>query len=274
MSHPEPFVDIHCHLLPELDDGARDWDEAVEMARVAAADGTTTIVATPHQLGRNAKNDGDTIRAAAARLQLLLRKRNISVQVLPGGDVRIEPGLVPKILAGEVLSLADRRRHVLLELPHETYIPLDGVLRELASAGLVGVLSHPERNHGILGQPGILLALVEKGCLLQVTAGSLLGTFGTRQRDLAEWLVAEGMVHLVATDAHGVQRRPPLLRAAFDRVVELVGYDAAATLFCRNPARIAGGTRIAAMERKQATSAWKGRFFGRKPPHTFTASFQ
>jgi tyrosine-protein phosphatase YwqE len=114
----------------------------------------------------------------------------------------------------------------------------------LASAGLVGILSHPERNLGILNQPGILGPLVERGCLLQVTAGSLTGAFGPRIQERAESLVRDGLVHFVATDAHGTKGRPPVLSTAFQRVAKLAGEEAALDLCCRNPAMVVAGGSV------------------------------
>ena len=99
MNPPEPFVDIHCHLLPGLDDGAAGWDDALAMAEMAVADGIGTIVATPHQLGSHAKNSGETIRAATVRFQRFLEGRRLPLRVLPGADVRIEPDLLPRFAA-------------------------------------------------------------------------------------------------------------------------------------------------------------------------------
>ena len=212
VNRSEPFVDIHCHLLPGLDDGASSRDEALAMAEMAVADGIETIVATPHQLGSHAKNSGETIRAATAEFQRLLGQAAGALRVLPGADVRIEPDLPQRIRSGEVVTLGDHRRHVLLELPHDVYVPLDRLLAELAAAGLVGILSHPERNRGILHQPGVVRPLVERGCLLQVTAGSLTGAFGSQVQKFASSLVEQGLVHFVSTDAHSTTTRPPVLR--------------------------------------------------------------
>jgi protein-tyrosine phosphatase len=238
-------VDIHCHLLPGIDDGAVNWDETLAMAQMAAADGISTVVVTPHQLGSYAHNDGDTIRACCGQLRQLLDQRGVALRVLPGADVRIEPGIVDRIARGEVLTLADRCRYVLLELPHEVYFPLGRLLRDLGSAGLVGILSHPERNRGILGQPSVLDLLVEGGCLLQVTAGSLTGRFGPRVKEFAERMVAEGLVHFVATDAHGSKVRRPLMRQAFERVAEIAGERVASELCCGNPACVVADRMIA-----------------------------
>jgi len=224
------------------------------------ADGIGTIVATPHQLGNYVNNSGEMVRAAAVRFQQFLDARAVPLRVLPGADVRIEPDLVQRIRRGEVVTLADRRRHVLLELPHNVYVPLEGLLAALTSAGLVGILSHPERNLGILRQPGILPPLVERGCLLQVTAGSLTGVFGAEIQKCAESLVKQGLVHFVSTDAHGTKNRPPLLAAAFQRVAKLAGEDAARDMCCRHPAAVAVGGHVPAGCRKPAKSAWAGWF--------------
>ena len=256
MNRTEPFVDLHCHLLPGLDDGASGWDEAQRMAEMAVADGIATIVATPHQLGGFAKNDAATVRLQVVRLQELLEKRKIPLRVLAGGDVRIEPELVGKLQDGGALSLADRRRHVLLELPHEIYTPLDRLLGELKAVGIAGILSHPERNQGLLNQPDVLPRLVDRGCLLQITAGSLTGMFGSRSRRFAETLIQQGLVHFVSTDAHGLGSRPPLLSPAFARVADLVGGEAALELCCRNPQRVVCGAAVPTICHTKAKSSW------------------
>jgi len=241
----EPFVDIHCHLVPGIDDGSKSWDETLAMAQMAVADGIRTIVVTPHQLGNFAHNHGDTIRAKTAELQKFLDDSQVSLQVLPGGDVRIEANLVARIRRGEVMSLADHRKHVLLELPHELYVPLDRIISDLHAASMVGILSHPERNLGILSQPSVVAPLVAQGCLMQITAGSLLGAFGPQVQKFSDMLLEQGLVHFVSTDAHGPKSRRPLLGQAFEHVSRLVGVDAATDMFCRNPARVAQGKDVA-----------------------------
>jgi len=244
LKDPPPLVDIHCHLLPGVDDGAADWDEARTMAEMAVADGISTLVVTPHQLGNFSRNGGQMIRAEVARLREFLDEWEIPLRVEPGADVRIEPDMIRRIQCGEVLTLADRRRHILLELPHELYLPLDRLLPLFRAAGMVGVLSHPERNMGILAQPRVVGELVAAGCLMQVTAGALIGTFGPQVEKLAKSLVRQRLVHFVATDAHGAKSRRPLLRRAFDRVVRLAGYEAAVDLCCRNPAAVVAGNHV------------------------------
>lgn len=237
----QPFVDIHCHLLPGIDDGSADAATSMAMAEMAVDDGISTIIVTPHQLGSYGHNRGDDIRRQTAEVAELLAQQNIPLTVLPGGDVRIEPDLVERIADGDVVTLGDHKKHVLLELPHELFMPFEPLLDRLASAGIVGVLSHPERNAGILREPNVLGSLVDRGCLMQVTAGSVIGAFGPASRQLAEWMLGEGLIHFVATDAHGLESRRPRLGPAFDRVAELTNAEIATDLCCRNPAAVAAG---------------------------------
>lgn len=250
MDVPEPFVDVHCHLLPGLDDGARGWDEALEMARLAAADGIRLVVATPHQLGRFRGNTAAVVRQRVRQLQAQFDRQDIAVRVLPGADVRVEHDLVERLRADDVLTLGDHGRHVLLELPHELYLPLESLLQELAAFGIVGILSHPERNGGIQEDPAIVARLVAAGCLMQLTADSLLGAFGRRSQVLSEQLLQQGLSHFVSSDAHGARKRLPVLRRAYDRVRGLVGEPTAIELFCRNPGHVAAGRDVPLEPRK------------------------
>jgi protein-tyrosine phosphatase len=244
MISPESFIDIHCHMLPGLDDGPNSWEDAIEMAKIASEDGIGTVVVTPHQLGGFTQNTPAVIREHAARFQAILERHGIPLCVVPGADVRIEPDLVEKIKADKVMTLADQGRYVLLELPHEIFFPLEGLLNELRAAEMVGILSHPERNRGILNQPKLLYPLLEQGCLLQITAGSLLGRFGDTSKKFSEWMLKEQLVHFVCTDAHGPRSRVPILSSAFERVTRLLGRDCASDLFYRNSSEIVRRTLI------------------------------
>ncbi|HUT10344.1 MAG TPA: CpsB/CapC family capsule biosynthesis tyrosine phosphatase [Thermoguttaceae bacterium] len=258
------LVDIHCHLLPGLDDGAADRDVALAMARLAVADGISTVVATPHQSGGHVGNHNRAICTLTADFQEFLREQNVPLRVLPGAEVRIEPELVSKLRSGKLLTLADRRRHVLLELPSEVCFPLDRLLGELDAAGMVGILAHPERNMAILSQRHLLASLVDAGCLVQITSGSLVGTFGPRVQKFAEWLVMRGLVHFVGSDAHGARTRRPLLRRAFECIARLAGPETAADLCCRNPARVAAGETVTLECRSPGNSRWIDRFWRKR----------
>lgn len=244
MSDELVFVDIHCHLLPGIDDGAKTWEESLAMAAMAVDDGFGTMIVTPHQLGAYAHNQGNTIRQRAAEFQRELSSRGVPLRILPGADVRIEDGMVAGLRSGDVVTLGDHRRHVLLELPHELYFPLEGVLADLRRCHLTGILSHPERNQGLLQRPEVIRPLVEAGCLMQVTASSLIGGMGAGPQQMAEWMLEQGLVHFLATDAHGVKSRRPLMRRAFERVSELTDHDTACDLCCHYPALVAAGQEV------------------------------
>lgn len=240
------FVDIHCHLLPGIDDGAGDPSESLAMAMQAVEEGIQTVVVTPHQLGAYAHNRGDMIRTRTEALQQLLDSNEIPLRVLPGADVRIDDHMAARLASGDVLTVGDHRKHVLLELPHELYMPLEPVLEQLKGMGMTGILTHPERNRGILSQPSLIEPLVEAGCLMQVTAGSLTGTFGPACQALAEQMCRRGWVHFLATDAHGSRSRRPRIRDAHRRAAELAG-EQAADLWCQEyPGLAAAGKPVPA----------------------------
>ncbi len=238
------FIDIHCHLLPGIDDGSRSMEESMAMARIAVEDGMETMITTPHQLGNYSTNRGDDIRRRVDELQGELTRHKIPLTVLPGGDVRIEQGMIQGIRSGEVVTLADKKRHILLELPHELYFPIDPVLNELQTMGIQGILSHPERNLGLRAQPKLIPILVDAGCLMQVTAGSLVGTFGPAAKTMSESMLKAGHVHFLATDAHRAKSRRPLIRRAYERAVELVGTPTAIKICSENPGLVVTGDRV------------------------------
>lgn len=238
------FTDIHCHVVPGIDDGATNLAESVAMARMAHADGTTFLIATPHQLGKNCQVTAAAIRKGVADLQTTLAAEGIAVSVLPGADVRIEPELPKLVKQGKVLTLADRGKHLLLELPHDTYVSLKPILAALARQGLIGILSHPERNRGIINRPEVMWDVVEAGGLLQITAGSLTGAFGRSPQQLAERCVAEGLIHFVASDAHDTRNRPFGMRAAYEKIIDIADAALAEAVCCENPARVFAGDDV------------------------------
>lgn len=239
------FTDIHCHILPSIDDGATDMAESLAMARMAVADGTTSVVATPHQLGSNGHVTAAAIRQGVADLQAALDAEGIAISVLPGADVRIEPELPRLLKQGKVVTLADRGRHMLLELPHDTYIPLEPLLAALGKQGLVGILSHPERNRGIIKHPEVMDDVVAAGGLLQVTAGSLTGGFGASPQRIAEYCVKHRLIHFIASDAHDTKKRPFGMTAAYEAICQMADESLANLVCCENPARVFAGDEVA-----------------------------
>lgn len=242
-NHETPaFTDIHCHLLPGIDDGAVSWNDSLQMAKQAVGEGILTAIMTPHQLGNYTHNTGEQIRALTDEFQRRLLSAGIPLQVLPGADVRIDSDMLDRIASGDCLTLGDTRKYVLLELPHELYLPLEPVLEQLSACGITGILSHPERNKGILRQPDVVRRLVSHGCLMQVTADSLTGVFGPAPEQLSRTLIQQGLVHFLATDAHSPRSRRPRMRDAMQLATEIAGEEYARAICCTNPAAVAAGT--------------------------------
>jgi protein-tyrosine phosphatase len=259
------FTDIHCHIVPGLDDGSANLADSLAMARMAEADGTKSLVATPHQLGANSRVSAEAIRQGVADLQTALNAEGIGVSVLPGADVRIEPELPKLVKQGKVLTLADRGKHVLLELPHETYFPLEPLLAVLDRQGLVGILSHPERNRGIIKKPEVMWDVVEAGGLLQITAASLTGAFGRSPQKIAEMCVDERLIHFIASDAHDTKNRPFGMRDAYDTIIEMADEGLAELVCCENPAKVVAGDEVAGGVAGSRRSARKTRGRSQKP---------
>ena len=238
------FTDIHCHIIPNIDDGAESLADSITMAKSAAGDGTAALIATPHQLGKNSGVTSEAILAKAALLQKAITAEDIAVIIRPGADVRIDPELPKLLKQGNVLTLADRGKHVLLELPHDTYYPLDKLLKSLRRQGLVGILSHPERNRGIIKNPDVMWDVIEAGGLLQITAASLTGAFGSSCQEIAKLAVDEGLIHFIASDAHDTKHRPFGMRDAYDTICDMAGEKLADLVCCENPARVFEGDDV------------------------------
>lgn len=229
------MIDLHFHCLPGIDDGPHAWDDAVALCRRAAEEGTTHVVATPHVLREYWLND-----STAARDELLARLNEMlggSPVVLPGCEYYFSSDAVElweDRARGPLIGL-NRSRYLLLEFPSGS-VPRDvpDVLYEMRFAGAVPLIAHPERNLLFSRDPAMLAALVESGARTQITAGSLLGEFGVNAREAAELFYARGLVHVVASDAHDLDRRPPRLRAAFEWATAEWGSEAASRIFEHN----------------------------------------
>jgi protein-tyrosine phosphatase len=232
-------IDVHFHCLPGIDDGPKDWEESLALCRASAAEGTRTIVATPHVLREGWLNDDPGIRdQLILKLNTLLGGRP---SVLAGCEYAFSSDaieLLEKGAAGPLTTL-NRGRYLLLEFLPGAMPPSAGsVLHELELMEVTPVVAHPERNRLFSGDPTRLERLVARGALVQITAGSLLGDFGYGPQEACEEFFRRGLVHLVASDAHSVSRRPPRLAAARDWVRHNWGGDAEIGLFEANPSAL------------------------------------
>lgn len=243
-------VDIHCHCLPDIDDGPRTLGDALSLCRALVDDGITTAIATPHQLGRyderGGRNSARAIRAAVASLQTVLAAEKIPLSIRPGADVRLDER-IPKLLEDdEILTLADGRRYLLLEFPKDVFLDPTRLLRALKSRGICGIISHPERQDFLTARPQLVRPWVEEGAMLQVTAGSLSGEFGAAaERAAWDWLNL-GWIELVASDAHGTSRRPPRMSVAINLIAQQLGEAEALRCCIQNPLRVLQGEPVGA----------------------------
>ena len=229
------MIDLHCHILPGMDDGARDLETALAMARAFVADGVCVVACTPHILPGLYKNTGDQIRAAVVDFQGELDQRDIGLQLVPGADVHIVPALVEGLRSGELLALADSR-YVLVEPPRHVAPPrFEQVLFDVVSAGYVPIITHPERLTWLQTQYDLVGRLVAGGVWMQLTAGSLAGGFGRSARELAERMLEEKLAHVLATDAHDDGRRRPDLKRGYELAAARIGRDAAWDLVFSRP---------------------------------------
>jgi protein-tyrosine phosphatase len=229
------LIDLHSHLLPGIDDGAKDLATSLAMARVAAADGITTIACTPHILPGVYNNSGPAIRRAVAQLAESIAKAKIPITLVTGADVHIVPDLDVQLRDGRALTL-NNSRYLLLEPPHHVLPPrLEDLIFGLQATGYVPILTHPERLSWVEGHYDLIRRLVSSSVLMQITAGSVMGRFGRGPRYWAERMLDEGLCHLLATDAHNTEQRAPRMAEARDVVAQRLGDDEAINLVLRRP---------------------------------------
>lgn len=241
----QPFIDIHCHCLPGLDDGPATMSESLALCRRLAAEGIVTVVATPHQLGRfEGCNKAARVREAVRSLNEALTNSDVPLKVVPGGEVRVDERVCELLKADEILTLADCGRYILLELPYQVFIDIEPLLTELASMGIQSVISHAEKITALATQRQVLLRWLEHSAYLQITASSLVGDFGLEVQRAAWHFLTSGWATLVATDSHDINVRRPRMRVAFERISTRLSKDLAHLVCIENPSRVVNGRDI------------------------------
>jgi len=219
-------IDVHHHCLPALDDGPRTLAEAVELVKLAAAEGIETIVATPHVLRGRWQNDSRSVLEAA--LTALREAVGDTPRLLLGSEYFFAHDMNEMLQSGQAIIPLAGSRYILIEFDSHNIPPLvDQPLYRAQLDGWIPLIAHPERNVVFQAKPDLLASLVALGAKVQVTASSFLGDFGEEARQAAHLYLQRGMVHVVATDAHNLKRRPPRARAAREAVSEIAGSDVA-----------------------------------------------
>ncbi len=239
------LIDLHCHMLPGIDDGAKTIEQALAMARLAQADGIRSVVLTPHHLNGVYLNPADRIRQAVSAFKKLTLANGIGVRLLPGSELHLVPELPEALERGQAMTIADRGRAVLVELPVFTVpVGADQILDDLLAMGLTPVIAHPERNRALAASPERLGDWVDRGCLGQVTAQSCTGAFGSTSQEAARTMIVNGWIHVMASDAHRDRRRIPQLSLGRDMVARWTSPELARLLVRTHPKALITGQDV------------------------------
>ncbi|MEH7116835.1 CpsB/CapC family capsule biosynthesis tyrosine phosphatase [Neobacillus vireti] len=237
------MIDIHCHILPGIDDGAKDWSESIQMVRKAAEQGIHTIVATPHHLNNHYENPKRKIIEIVDQLNCVLQDEKIDVNILSGQETRVYGEMVEGFERGEIQPV-NGTQYVLVEFS-SSHVPryTEKLFYDLQVKGLIPVIVHPERNQELIEQPDLLYKLVQNGALTQVTAGSICGDFGKKIKSFTFQLIEANLTHFIASDAHNTRNRTFKMREAFDLIHEKYGNEMV-YLFDDNAALVIEGSHI------------------------------
>ncbi len=236
------MIDLHNHLLPGIDDGAPDLETALQLARIAVQDGITHLVCTPHIHPGRYDNDRYSIHTAHQQFVRGLAQAGIDLKVSWAAEVRFGMELMASQAEGNLPFLGrwQDKKVLLLEFPHgEIPFGAERLTRWLLARNIVPMIAHPERNKGIMRTPSKLKPFLEQGCLLQVTASAVAGHFGETAQDIAHSLLEQGLVTILASDAHNLQHRPPHLREGMEHAARIVGDTQAERLVKDTPWLIA-----------------------------------
>ncbi|MDP3513801.1 MAG: CpsB/CapC family capsule biosynthesis tyrosine phosphatase [Sulfuritalea sp.] len=237
------MIDLHCHLLPGIDDGPEDLATALRLARHAVTAGIQTSVVTPHMHPGRYANRAANIRAAAANFQQSLDAEGIALKILCSAEVRLDHEILSWVGEEQIPYLGhwQGERVMLLEFPH-SHVPVgaDKLVAWLLKQGIRPMIAHPERNKDILRSIDKLLPFVRLGCLLQVTAGAVAGSFGEYAQARAVDLLSRGWVTILASDAHNMEARPPELEPGRVAAAKIVGEEESWKMVRDRPAEIIG----------------------------------
>jgi protein-tyrosine phosphatase len=230
------YYDLHAHILPAVDDGAKSFDDTIEMARVAASDGTEVILATPHRKDVTQEHSVEHVETLVAEINKYLTGQGIGVSIVLGMENHLDIDLPDEFTAGRALRM-NGTRYALVELPffgHPNFV--SEVLFQIQLQGITPVLAHPERIEYIQNNPLQLAEFAERGMLSQITGGSITGHFGANVRKFTHTLLRRGLVHIIASDCHFPQGpRSPLLTPSFEAAAQVVGRERAMRMVVDTP---------------------------------------
>ncbi|MEV5037257.1 tyrosine protein phosphatase [Peribacillus frigoritolerans] len=220
------MIDLHCHILPGVDDGSLDMQDSMAMAKKAVEAGITHLFATPHHLNERYINVKGDILDRVFELNECLQQENIPLSVHPGQELRIHRELFVSLEKGEVLTLDNTNKYLLLELP-SGYVPTytQELIYELLLKGIIPIIVHPERNKELLKNRNLLFKLVQEGALTQLTSGSIIGLFGKNIKSFSKKIIEHNLAHFIATDAHNIGYRGFTLQEAYEAITKTYGIE-------------------------------------------------
>lgn len=234
------MIDLHCHIIPYIDDGARSAHIACAMARHAVQSGVTTIVATPHcNLGRRPNYRDREYYMILGMFRALLKQEGIDLTVLPGSEVFVRPSNIRALIEENRLVTLNHSRYLLVEFPFDcSGRVISQLLDAIARRGLVPVVAHPERYDAVQDSPQLVARWFSQGYIIQVNKGSLLGRLGSGADLCSNHLLRHGLVHVIAGDAHDMKYRPTGFRSLISAFEPKIGSEYLRLLLHTNPQRI------------------------------------
>ena len=231
------MIDIHSHILPELDDGSQSLEESVQMASLAVADGIKKMVATPHLFRNNFEHeDLGIIEQTKDSLVEALKDNNIPLEIYTGAEVHVSHNLCDEIKSNRNSLVINRSSYILVEFPSDhVFSGVKNLFFDLMSDGLIPIIAHPERNTFFKRNPELLYDLIHMGGFTQMNSGSFSGLYGRRVREAALQFLELNLLHFVGSDCHNVRSSRPRLSEAVKSIAALIGEKKAAALIYENP---------------------------------------
>lgn len=256
-----PLVDLHCHLLAGLDDGPKTHDEALAMCELALQEGVQTISALAHQNEHYPDVTPERIRASAQRLAKEVQIHKIPISVFPSAEIMVRPELEDDWDQHRLMSIADRGKYLLLEYPHGLFLDLYALTQRLRRQGLTPILAHPERQPELLHEPGQIERLIEAGCLVQVSSGSVTDPRTNADRRAVKSWVKRGVVHFLASDGHSPRRRAPRMADAYHQVRRWAGGPMADRIASSNGLAVVQGLPVRVAPPEPLRRPWLLKFW-------------
>jgi protein-tyrosine phosphatase len=257
-----PLVDIHCHLLAGLDDGPQSDEDAMAMCKMAYEDGTRWICAGAHQNDHYPAVTPDVIRKAAADLKGRLRAAGVHLSTMPCAEIMAHIDMEANWREGKLLSMADRKQFLLVEMPDGMFVELGQTITDFAAMKIRIVLAHPERQPELLHGNGTIEDWIRLGALVQVSADSVTRPHTKADgKALRRWF-RQGIVHAMGSDGHSPRRRSPRMGAAYHEVCRWAGQGVADRVFSTNGMAILQGLPVRFSMPEKPKMAWFSRLFG------------